>query len=397
VWRAVVLASVVLLRCSAATPSPDAGGAGDSGTPGDAGASGDAGFTDAGLPDAVATLLAPGPGDFVSPLSGVTLELDVTRAGALRLEVLDDRGTALVERSLAVTVGVQAFALTPAELETSPAGTLTFRLNGVPFVRPFGATFFVAGQSNSANWECAGCDAGDFPVQLTARTWFLKDPLVPVMPDFTQDPLTNVMPPTPLPALGPTEWISYAATTQGIMPIANGRLRGLWPSVMDRLGAPSRRQFRVIATGVGATSVAQWAAPDYLLNRFGYLASANVVDAVLWVQGETDAIGGTSKADYKAQLSGIKASAELQWMKHLPAKPPWVVFLTTGPGCSAPPAGQAEIRAALQELASERPTEFLLGPDFDAIPHVCHFDSPAQFDAAVQASTDRLRELFPKL
>lgn len=401
--------SLALTACMCTVdPSPtdvvhDTGTASDGGVRHDAGSTVDAAAADASA-RATVTLLFPGVDDVVSSVSPVfVVSLDVTGTGALDLAVETGSGQPLLSAALTLTVvGPQllTFSATSA-LKECTAGSIVIRLDGAAYTRRYGATLFVAGQSNSANWQCYACAPTDHPLQRPERLWFLADSTVPIMPGFASPTTMNEVPVDPLPPLGPTSWVDYPNTVQGIMPIANGRLRGLWPAMMDRIGQTSDHEYRLVTIGVGATSIAQWADPDYLINRFGYLTSLSWVDAVLWVQGESDAISATPKGTYKATLRSIKATAEQNWMNHLAVKPRWVLFQTTGGpsgnGCGALPENKVEIRAAFAELVAESPDEFLLGPDFDALPHFCHFDTAEQFDAAVQASVDNLLAHFPGL
>ncbi|MBN2360863.1 MAG: hypothetical protein JXR83_15515 [Deltaproteobacteria bacterium] len=379
----------------------DAGTVDDTSAIHDAGAVDDAAVVDAS-PLAAVTLLFPGEDDVVSSISPVfVLSLDVSHPGALSLAVEDSSGATLLAAAQTLTApGPQSlsFPATTA-LKACTAGRIVIRLNGSAHSRRYGATLFVAGQSNSANWECYACAPTDHPLQRPERIWFLGDSSVPIMPGFASPTTMNEVPAYPLPPLGPTSWVNYPDTVQGIMPIANGRLRGLWPALLDRIGQASEHEYRLVAVGVGGTSISQWADPNYLLKRFGYLTALHWVDAVLWVQGETDANNATPRATYKATLRSIKSFAEQTWMTHLVVKPRWVLFQTTGgpAGCGAQEADELEIRAAFSELVAESPDQFLLGPDFDALPHACHFDTAEEFDAAVQASKDNLLAHFPGL
>lgn len=370
------------------------GAGGNSGAGGSGGAGGKSGSSGAGgggggaPARAQATLVSPEASGFVSPLGDLTLTIDVTLAGQLEFAIRDETSQPLFVDTRVVEVGRATLTVPALKLPRFEDHEVVLELNGEPYPRTVGPSWFIAGQSNSANWECTACAPADFPVARGDRLWFLAD--------ASLSP-TNDEPASPLAALGAVTWERYSTLPGGVVPIAHGLARAFWPSVLDRLAATNRWEHRAVSTGVGGTSITAWSSGDYLYRRFGYLSSLNTVDAVLWVQGETDAINGMTTGTYASHMLTMKHAVEANYMTHLATLPPWVLFVTTGAGCGASAPNQQKIRAAIEGLVADYPGEFLRGPDFDALPHGCHFDSASEFAEGVGSIVTTLEALFPRL
>jgi hypothetical protein len=143
-----------------------------------------------------------------------------------------------------------------------------------------GEVFVIAGQSNSTN-------SGQFPTQQTSgmvssfsgMVWKIADD-----PQIgTHDKSKNGSP---------------------------------WPAFGDAMYASYKVPIGIASTGFGGTSTAQWQ-PDakealfpWMMTRIQQLGPGGF-RAVLWHQGESDAIGGVSTDDYVTRLTNvIKASKE---------------------------------------------------------------------------------------
>lgn len=247
------------------------------------------------------------------------------------------------------------------------------------------SVLLIAGQSNSAGFQCSMCSTGFLtPLYNGTRMSFLNDPYAMRAPS------------NPHPPLGNTSWTQYTDLAGGVLPIQDGTQRSFWPWVYERLLTGNSKTIRSINIGVGGTIASQWADPYYLNRRFDYAQAAPKVDYVLWVHGEGDAAMATSTAAYKLAMRQIKYAADVRSFAHLSTKPKWILFRSTGGlplAVETNPGPRIQIRQAMAELAAESPNEFVLGPDLDALPRSLHFDTDQQFESAVAATTAYLRGL----
>ncbi|MBM3953487.1 MAG: hypothetical protein FJ309_02495 [Planctomycetes bacterium] len=160
----------------------------------------------------------------------------------------------------------------------------------------------------------------------------------------------------------------------------------IWPAVGDEIvrafGVPVG--FRNVAW-VG-TSTARWQPGGELHSR---LVTAGKelgrFRAVLWQQGESDVIEGTSTDDYVAAMRRIRGAAVRGWG----FEPPWLCAMSTHhPTVYDDPPGEARIRAAVDRLAVL--PGFGAGPDTDTLRGDMrggpgsrrHFSGPGQRGAA---------------
>jgi hypothetical protein len=177
-----------------------------------------------------------------------------------------------------------------------------------------------------------------------------------------------------------------------------------WPAcgkaLVEAWGVP----VALASVGYGGTSMAQWqknAAPleGQRKNLYaGLLERAQALGrfrAILWHQGESDAGGGTSSADYVARFRALRDALE----KDLGRATPWVVANVSFVP-DLPQAPMDAIRAAQAQLWKDRIA--LQGPDTDdmrgALRHSVdkiHF-SKAGLEAHGKRWAERLGVLFPK-
>ena len=139
-----------------------------------------------------------------------------------------------------------------------------------------GEVFITAGQSNAAN-------AG-------------------LPPQVPRDPRVS--------AAAVTGW-QHAADPQ---PIANGAGGSPWPALGDALVAAWDVPVGFVSVAIGGTAVSQWrpGAPDALFERLVDASDRlghRGFRAVLWHQGESDALGATASEDYARMLEEIVAAS----------------------------------------------------------------------------------------
>jgi hypothetical protein len=137
----------------------------------------------------------------------------------------------------------------------------------------------------------------------------------------------------------------------------------IWPAVGDRLAAALDVPIGFVNVAVGGTSTRKWA-PDGPLSARLHKAGRMVgrFRAVLWQQGESDVIDGTSTDDYVARLQAIRAAAVEAWE----FEPVWLcAFSTHHPTAYQNPEGEDRIRKAITRLGQL--PGFGLGPDTDTL------------------------------
>ena len=88
------------------------------------------------------------------------------------------------------------------------------------------------------------------------------------------------------------------------VPGANGTLGSLWPAVGKALAAATGQNVLLVNGAIGGTTIADWLdeRSGYLLALLDRVGSAQSrgyePDAILWHQGETDAVVGTTRSAY---------------------------------------------------------------------------------------------------
>ncbi|MFM7039616.1 MAG: sialate O-acetylesterase [Planctomycetaceae bacterium] len=137
----------------------------------------------------------------------------------------------------------------------------------------------------------------------------------------------------------------------------------IWPPVGDRLAEFLEVPVGFVNVAVGGTSTRQWLPDGPLSERMHRVGqSVGAFRAVLWQQGESDVIEGTSAEDYVARLQAIRAAAVAAWK----SEPLWLCAQSTHhPTVYNDPQGESRIRAAIVTV-SELPG-FGLGPDTDML------------------------------
>jgi len=137
----------------------------------------------------------------------------------------------------------------------------------------------------------------------------------------------------------------------------------VWPALGDLLVPMLRTPVGFVNVSVGATSTSSWATDGPL---FADMVTAGKKTgsfrAVLWQQGESDVIEGTSATEYDARLKVIRCTAMKTWgldVPWLPAKS------TLHPTVYHKPKEEEAIRSAIEELWST--PGFRPGPDTDAL------------------------------
>ncbi|QNK54965.1 sialate O-acetylesterase [Paenibacillus sp. PAMC21692] len=137
----------------------------------------------------------------------------------------------------------------------------------------------------------------------------------------------------------------------------------IWPAAMNHLLPLLRVPIGMVNVAVGATSSRQWMPGEPLFENLQHAGKAvGPFRALLWQQGESDVIEGTSTEVYKSRLLAIKAELEEIWghsFLWLPAKS------TLHPTVYIKPLEEGSIRLAIDELWSE--PGFLPGPDTDIL------------------------------
>lgn len=137
----------------------------------------------------------------------------------------------------------------------------------------------------------------------------------------------------------------------------------IWPPLGDTLVPLLECPVGFVNVAWGGTASAQWLPGESLHQRLvevgGRLPGFR---AVLWQQGESDVITGTTTEQYIANLKTIRATAAEKW-GHAPT---WLLAKSTlHPTVYIDPAGEGRIRAALEQLAQQ--PGFARGPDTDIL------------------------------
>jgi hypothetical protein len=148
-------------------------------------------------------------------------------------------------------------------------------------------------------------------------------------------------------------------------PGASGGGGSPWPLLGDLLVAQYDVPVGFISVGVGSTAVSEWIPGGKSYPRLEQalgLAGTNGYRAVLWHQGESDSVAGTSADDYARMLGGIIAkSREVSgWAV------PWGVALASfHPSPAATAERQAAVVAGQREVITTMPGVFE-GPETDS-------------------------------
>lgn len=220
-----------------------------------------------------------------------------------------------------------------------------------------GDIYVTCGQSNSANYGQGGYTASDD--RVCART-----------------------------AVGGSSWILAADP----LPIAGGTGGSVWTRLGDLLASAENIPIGFIAVGVGSTQVVEWipGSSNYnsLLKPAVQSFPSSGFRAVLWHQGESDAIAGTSAATYAGRLNSIIAQSRTDagW-----AIPWYVAEAAFHPFTTL--SQEEPVTAGQRQVVHGDPLVFL-GPTTDAfhledaaggkLVDTVHFNNAGLLDHAVQ-------------
>ena len=169
------------------------------------------------------------------------------------------------------------------------------------------------------------------------------------------------------------------------LPGASGRGGSIWTRLGDMVvasGLYDRVMF--VSVGAGATKVSDWMPGGRVHHRLssglrGPIASGFEFTHLLWMQGEHDAIEGTTRAAYKGDFEEM-----LRALRSGGVDTPVLVSLTTLCGTYE----SNDIRRAQRQIAKDNPGVFP-GPDTDALGRKfrydgCHFNDEG-LEAAARA------------
>ncbi len=161
---------------------------------------------------------------------------------------------------------------------------------------------------------------------------------------------------------------------------ATGDRGSLWSGLGPALAQASGRPVIFINGAVGGSQLGDWAdkRSGYVRHLAGEVAAARqagvVADAVIWIQGETDAAVQLEPALYVAQMQAVMADFDAAGV--LPPQTPWIVFRSTR--CMERANNGPAIDAAVTAWAAREP-RVLLGPNASALGNAarwdgCHFN-----------------------
>lgn len=158
-------------------------------------------------------------------------------------------------------------------------------------------------------------------------------------------------------------------------PVATGSGGSPWPAMGDALAAALDLPIGLVSVGWGGTTVAQWLPEGQLYPRLRQamsgLGGAGGFRAILWHQGESDAVGGTSTEAYAAAMTRVISQSR----EDAGGPVPWLVAeVSFAPGLGQPPrdaviAAQRQVVASLAGVFAGPGTDDLVGPEwrFDGI------------------------------
>ncbi|WP_169853278.1 sialate O-acetylesterase [Anaerohalosphaera lusitana] len=181
-------------------------------------------------------------------------------------------------------------------------------------------------------------------------------------------------------------------------PIANGNNGSPWSRLGDILVARFDVPIGFVTTGIGATRVGQWVpgTPYYTRIRSAIEdMGENGMRAILWHQGESDSIAGTSASVYASRLNSIIAQTRVDagW------DVPWGVALASYHPYSTS-AQEAEVRAGQESVITGDPLVFQ-GADTDDFHNLgwladsVHFDGTGLLEHARWWEVSIIRTFFP--
>ena len=166
-------------------------------------------------------------------------------------------------------------------------------------------------------------------------------------------------------------------------PIANGSGGSPWPDFGDAMVAKWNVPIGLVSVGIGGTRVDEWLPGGSLYPRLKSsleFLGPNGTRAVLWHQGESDSIAGTSSATYASRLNAIIAQSRVDagW------DVPWGVAIASyHPDSSS--AQEAQVAAGQQSVIADDPLVFK-GAETDNFHNLGYLSDSVHFnDAGLQA------------
>ena len=147
-------------------------------------------------------------------------------------------------------------------------------------------------------------------------------------------------------------------------PYAGGTGGSAWPDFGDLLAVRTEVPIAVIALGVGSTKVSQWLPGAYYESRI--LAAMNALKpyggfrAILWHQGESDSVAGTTATAYESDLNTIIAQSRADAGFAMP----WGMALASWHPASS--ASNEAMVIAGQQLVLSNSAGVFQGPDTDS-------------------------------
>ncbi len=345
------------------------GGGGSAGSSssssGSSGSSGSGGVTPPAAPQAVSfTLNRPFQYEVV-PMQLTSFPVVISATNSLTATVRVSHsvtGAELYNKTVALVKGDNTLQIPLSNTNAWKGGWLSVKVtqdnrmdNYKSTLFGVGFLFLTAGQSNAANWECSLCTS--VPQSRSGMVSFLSDPAV-------TNSSSSFTPSIQLKSL------SFVTNTTK-SPLSDGPHTNVWLSLGEKIVEEYNVPVAFIAVGQGGASVAQW--NSNLKPLFGYGKEFTRINGVLWHQGETDTIGTTPKDTYRDTLLEIIQNVRADYGYDVP----WMIANATF--CNVSNSyREITIRQAQQEVVTYGLKATYLGPDTDAISHVCHFDTLEQ-------------------
>jgi hypothetical protein len=333
--------------------------------------------------------------------SSLSVVISTTKDSFIPFSIKDNRDIVLQKGVLNVTSVVARDIEIPLEIKVKNHRGSFLKLEiGDQEVRfGLGLSFLVAGQSNTV----AGC-------RECLESVGSPNPMVVTLFDsqhdaniFSKDSASIVIPPQIKDRIVPQE-MQFVVMNQAPArrPVA---FENIWAFVGDQLAKRYNMPVSFTVVGVGGTQVSEWNQRLFKLLEYGHGQS---LTAVLWHQGESDAIVGSSKEFYKNELSALIRNQRALVADTNPRGVPWVIAQASRCIVQEPRApGSSEEVLISQKTVNiktieQAQIEFLQqnanllnlypGPNTNKISHRCHFDTRAEFINHIQSWVTSLTE-----
>lgn len=259
-----------------------------------------------------------------------------------------------------------------------------------------GYNFLVAGQSNTVDAGCRECGINNF-----------SSPLVVSLADSQVDP--NVQETTGATFVIPekikermnSRFMKYEVLKADAK-YTQGSGQGPWVFVGDYISKKYNVPVSFTVIGQAGTSMPEWSTRLFKMFEYGV---GQQFSAVLWHQGESDAIVQTSKKTYKDLLAATVQRVNVLLNDSNPKGIPWVISQASRCIVQEPANGlpdQVIIGARTKDIVAieEAQVEFLkengdrlnlyAGPNTNAVSHRCHFDVAVEFNAYIESWKEAL-------